>query len=376
MLLTQSLEPWYLYRYLISLHQLAVKEMADVPDSPLPTLTRLGIPPSSPLHNTVQSLSHDSVRETARKWLEALGAAFASGSTEQVLSLMVEGTGLPNQNGEYNIAPFWRDMLALTWTLRTFHGSTKIAKFLSARIAETGAKNWKLREEVTFLQKPFAGTEAEKTEEGAKDLLWINVMFDFDTRVGTASGIARLVPVPLANDSSKAEWKAHVIFTNLESLSSFPPKIGPLRNFQPNHGKWESARRAQTNFVSPDDPTVSVNPKVLVVGGGQSGLEVAARLKYLDVPTLVVEQNERIGDNWRKRYEALCLHDPVCKFFLVRFRIEYSFFFASLRVRSYALPSVRPISTFIVKSSLTLSMLKFPTHLACIHARAEARQLA
>jgi len=28
----------------------------------------------------------------------------------------------------------------------------------------------------------------------------------------------------------------------------------------------------------------------------------------------VVEKNPRIGDNWRNRYEALCLHDPVCEY--------------------------------------------------------------
>ena len=50
---------------------------------------------------------------------------------------------------------------------------------------------------------------------------------------------------------------------------------------------------------------------VLVIGGGHSRLEVAARLKVLDVPTLVIKKNKRIGDNWRDRYEALCLHDPI-----------------------------------------------------------------
>ena len=51
---------------------------------------------------------------------------------------------------------------------------------------------------------------------------------------------------------------------------------------------------------------------VIIVGGGQAGLELAARLKYLGVKTLIVEREARIGDMWRKRYEALCLHDPVC----------------------------------------------------------------
>lgn len=31
----------------------------------------------------------------------------------------------------------------------------------------------------------------------------------------------------------------------------------------------------------------------------------------LDVDTLVIDQNDRIGDNWRQRYHQLVLHDPV-----------------------------------------------------------------
>ncbi|KAF8661622.1 hypothetical protein AX16_001296, partial [Volvariella volvacea WC 439] len=53
------------------------------------------------------------------------------------------------------------------------------------------------------------------------------------------------------------------------------------------------------------------DPTVLIIGGGHSGLDVAARLKALGVSTLIVEKNDQIGDNWGKRYEALCLHDPV-----------------------------------------------------------------
>jgi putative flavoprotein involved in K+ transport len=52
-------------------------------------------------------------------------------------------------------------------------------------------------------------------------------------------------------------------------------------------------------------------PYVLIVGGGQGGLALAARLKRLGVPALVVEKNERAGDSWRNRYRSLVLHDPV-----------------------------------------------------------------
>ena len=52
-------------------------------------------------------------------------------------------------------------------------------------------------------------------------------------------------------------------------------------------------------------------PTVLVIGGGQSGLSIAARLKQLNVDTLIVDREKRIGDNWRKRYHALTLHNQV-----------------------------------------------------------------
>ena len=50
---------------------------------------------------------------------------------------------------------------------------------------------------------------------------------------------------------------------------------------------------------------------MLIVGGGQGGIALGARLRQLGVPAIIVEKNERPGDSWRKRYKSLCLHDPV-----------------------------------------------------------------
>lgn len=58
-------------------------------------------------------------------------------------------------------------------------------------------------------------------------------------------------------------------------------------------------------------PSIDGPPAVLIIGAGQSGLALAAHLKDLGVPYLVSEKNPRIGDNWRKRYDSLKLHDPV-----------------------------------------------------------------
>ena len=52
-------------------------------------------------------------------------------------------------------------------------------------------------------------------------------------------------------------------------------------------------------------------PRCIVVGGGQAGLSIAARLQQLGVDTLIVDRHARIGDNWRKRYHSLTLHNEV-----------------------------------------------------------------
>ncbi|MFD0516481.1 flavin-containing monooxygenase [Paractinoplanes durhamensis] len=49
----------------------------------------------------------------------------------------------------------------------------------------------------------------------------------------------------------------------------------------------------------------------MVIGGGQGGIALGARLRQLGVPALVIDKQERPGDQWRKRYKSLCLHDPV-----------------------------------------------------------------
>lgn len=52
-------------------------------------------------------------------------------------------------------------------------------------------------------------------------------------------------------------------------------------------------------------------PYVLIIGGGQAGLALGARLSLLSVPYLIVESAATAGASWRARYPSLCLHDPV-----------------------------------------------------------------
>ena len=80
------------------------------------------------------------------------------------------------------------------------------------------------------------------------------------------------------------------------------PSTGPRRG----RATWrESRERAAAELGYTTDPYT------LIVGGGQGGIALAARLRQLDVPTIVIDRNARPGDAWRNRYKSLCLHDPV-----------------------------------------------------------------
>lgn len=237
---------------------------------PLPTLTLLN----------VSSLPDDlNVQAIARVWFDQFSASVVSQDASHVCDHLLLPTAV------------WRDLLSLTWDFRIIRASSgKLMRFLKDQLPIFQPQGFTMRsgDGLISLQRPYP------------DLAWISLMFDFHTTIGICSGVARLVP------TQTGEWKAHAVLTNLEDLHGSPEMIGPLRNFQPNHRRWEQERQKELEFEGS-------NPQVLIIGAGQSGLIMAARLKTLGVKVLVVEKNARVGDNWRDRYDALCLHDPVCE---------------------------------------------------------------
>ena len=49
----------------------------------------------------------------------------------------------------------------------------------------------------------------------------------------------------------------------------------------------------------------------VIVGGGQAGLAVGYYLARHDRSFVVLEGNDRIGDNWRNHYDSLRLYSPA-----------------------------------------------------------------
>jgi putative flavoprotein involved in K+ transport len=178
---------------------------------------------------------------------------------------------------------FWRDLVAFTWNISTQEGPEAIRTMLEARLADT---------------RPTAfAIEGEATEAGGVVEAW----FTFETAVARGRGHLRL-----------RGGKAWTLLTTMTELKGFEEKTHERRIKGAEHGvhlgrkTWLDARVEEAARLGHTE-----QPHVVIVGGGQGGIALGARLRRLGVPTIIVERNARPGDSWRNRYKSLCLHDPV-----------------------------------------------------------------
>lgn len=233
---------------------------------------------------TVSAKEVASPQDVAQKWLTAFASALHNGKAGDVAALI-------HEDG------WWRDQLALTWDYRTIRGASKIAQFLEPVLSSARLHNLKLRDHGKF---------APNMQEPIPDLEWVESMFEFDTAVGSGKGMIRLVCLP------NGTWKAHMVYTALQDLHEFKEAAGDLRPHGGNNslkggaieGNWYERRQRQKEFM--DD-----EPAILIIGAGQSGLNLGARLQSLGLSCLIIDKNQRVGDNWRHRYRTLVTHDPV-----------------------------------------------------------------
>lgn len=190
---------------------------------------------------------------------------------------------------------YWRDVLALSWTLQTVNGRDAILETLKTQAAGASPSG--------FAVDPERAAPRRVTRAGTS---CIEAIFRFETAVGRGDGIVRLIPD--AADGNRL--KAWTLLTALEELKGFEEQLGASRPKGQAYSRdfrgpnWLDLRKASAEYADRE-------PTVLVVGGGQAGLAIAARLKQLNVDTLIVDREARIGDNWRHRYHALTLHNQL-----------------------------------------------------------------
>lgn len=203
-------------------------------------------------------------------WLERFEAALTARDVETAARMFATES-------------YWRDLVAFTWNIKTVEGREGVADLLHACLDHTAPSGFRVTE---------PPTEADGVVEA-----WL----EFDTATGRGQGHLRL--------TDEGAW---TLLTALRELKGFEEPRGPRRPQGVEHGvvrgrrSWAEQREREQRELG-----YQRQPYVVVIGGGQGGIALGARLRQLDVPSLVVERHARPGDSWRARYKSLCLHDPV-----------------------------------------------------------------
>ncbi|MFB9948805.1 NAD(P)-binding domain-containing protein [Rhizobium puerariae] len=204
--------------------------------------------------------------------LDKFGAALEAGRIEDATGMFAEEC-------------YWRDLVAFTWNIKTVEGRDQVRDMLQSQLALTRPSNWQV-----------AGGEEATENDGVLES-WIS----FETGAGRGYGLVRF--------KNGLIW---TLLTALVELKGHEEKAGFTRPLGAKHGQnlgartWKEERDEEARTLGYEK-----QPYVVVIGGGQGGIALGARLRQLGVPTIILEKNDRPGDSWRKRYKSLCLHDPV-----------------------------------------------------------------
>ncbi len=220
-------------------------------------------------------------RRIAEAWLASFGEALAKRDYARVAAMM-------HTDG------YWRDLLTFGWNFKTLHGVAEVEAWLFDAVDANAPSGFCLEGE------PAIGAIGEHSET-------LGFFFRFETGICLGRGFARLVE----DLGAPGTAKAFTVVTTMQELKDFPQATVRQRHREDlratSHGleNWLDGRNEAREFRHKD-------PEVIIIGAGQSGLMMAARLGQINVSTLVVEKTDRIGDVWRKRYRTLRLHNEIC----------------------------------------------------------------
>ncbi|MCR8692930.1 putative flavoprotein involved in K+ transport [Rhodococcus rhodochrous J45] len=214
--------------------------------------------------------------ERVDAWLQAFETALAQRDVDAAAGL-------------FGTDSFWRDLVAFTWNLKTVEGREGVSDMLHARLADTDPSG-------------FRTTEPASDDDGV-----LSAWIAFETAVGRGVGHLRL-----KRDEESGEDRAFTLLTTMQELKGHEENKGTRRPRGTKHGAdkhrvtWSEQREIEERELG-----YTRQPYVVIIGGGQGGIALGARMRQLGVPAIVLDKYDRPGDQWRGRYKSLCLHDPV-----------------------------------------------------------------
>jgi cation diffusion facilitator CzcD-associated flavoprotein CzcO len=221
--------------------------------------------------------AEQTARETTERWAEALNAALASGQAAALSELFVADS-------------HWRNLFGISWYFATFSGNATVVRELLARAAEVRA--------AAFRIDPAALVPRHAVVAG-RDV--IEAVFAFETANGPGYGAVRLMLQP---DGGAKAWtfSTSLDFDAICAISAGASAQSHTRDFAAPD--WLEQRQASAAYETSD-------PDVLIIGGGHAGISVAVELNRIGLSALVIDREQRIGDNWRLRYRGLKLHNKT-----------------------------------------------------------------
>lgn len=171
-------------------------------------------------------------RKIVVEWVDKFRASLAQANVSDLQKLFLTDAWL-------------RDMVVLSWDLRTINGAYKVAAYFQENLERAKFEEFHPRESERF-EPQF------KTVEPG--LQWIETMFDFETETGKGSGMLRLV-----RDSDDI-WKAYMLGFVLQGLKGYE-EISGLNHPNKRSDAIVDNPRQEKRFTD-------IEPTVLVIGAG------------------------------------------------------------------------------------------------------------
>src|SRR5579863_6005297 len=177
----------------------------------------------------------------ASDWLSQFGAALDRQDVAAAAALFADEC-------------YWRDLISFTWNIKTLEGQHEIQAMLAATLAHVQPGGWQI--------------VGEATEENGVTAAW----FTFETAVARGKGYLRL-----------KSGKCWTLLTTATDLKGFEEKHGPTRAVGAQHGIVKD-RQTWLERKTQEEAELGYTkqPYCVIIGGGQGGIALAARLKRLE----------------------------------------------------------------------------------------------
>ena len=258
--------------------------------------------------------NHDHKKDAerwAQEFLDEFQAAWRTDSGWQLVQhFFVSHQEAPTEGAKpMTTVPFWRDMVAFTWNIATQEGSEAIATALQdPGVFKSRGKTLQM----TLSNSPLPLQHVQTNDDGKEALeFWCDLTLE---SIGTGKAHFRIVrqqsideDMEESDKRNRSKFRIQTLLTTLLELSDRPFRVGNNRI----RGHEAGAIQNRKHWSERLHEQQKQDPSVVIVGGGQAGLALGARLHLLDVPYVILEAGPKPGMAWRKRYPSLHLHDPV-----------------------------------------------------------------